>query len=64
MTLQFKITNMACSACANRVTKAIKAIDNNALVQTNAKTKLVSVETQVSEIAIKKALAAIGYLSA
>ena len=64
MALQFKITNMACSACANRITKAIKAIDVNATVQTNPKTKLVSVETQASETAIKKAVAAIGYPSA
>ncbi|MBD2435911.1 heavy-metal-associated domain-containing protein [Nostoc sp. FACHB-110] len=64
MTLQFKITNMACAACANRVTKAIKSIDTNASVQTNTKTKLVSIQTQVSESVIKEALAAIGYLAA
>jgi copper chaperone len=61
MTLQLKVSNMACSACAETITEAIKAIDPLAVVQTDAKTKLVSIETQVSETAIKEAITTAGY---
>ncbi|MGL5833752.1 MAG: heavy-metal-associated domain-containing protein, partial [Waterburya sp.] len=39
MTLQLKVPNMACSACGDTITKAIKAIDPVATVQTDFKTK-------------------------
>ena len=61
MTLQFKVPKMACSSCASKITKAIKAIDANATVQTDSKTKFVSVKTQASQIEIQEALVAIGY---
>ncbi|HYX16295.1 MAG TPA: heavy-metal-associated domain-containing protein [Nostoc sp.] len=61
MTLQLTVPNMACSACANTITKALQAVDANASVQADPTTKLVSVETQASETAIKEALAAAGY---
>ncbi|HAA31987.1 MAG TPA: heavy metal transporter [Cyanobacteria bacterium UBA8553] len=63
MTLQLTIPKLACSACVNTVTKAIQAVDANATVQANTKTKLVSVETQASETAIKQAITAVGYPS-
>ena len=61
MTLQLKIPNMACSACGETITKAIKAIDPTATVQTDPKTKLVNIETQVSQAAVKEAITAAGY---
>ena len=61
MTLQLKVPNMACSACGETITEAIKAIDPNASVQTDPKTKLVSVETQVPEVAIREAIKTSGY---
>jgi copper chaperone len=61
MTLQLKVPNMACSACGETITAAIKAIDPLAVVETDAKTKLVSIETQVSETAIKEAITTAGY---
>ncbi|HAZ46175.1 MAG TPA: heavy metal transporter [Cyanobacteria bacterium UBA11369] len=63
MTLQLTIPKLACSACVNTVTKAIQAVDANATVQANTKTKLVSVETQASETAIKQAITVVGYPS-
>ncbi len=63
MTLQLTIPKLACYACVNTVTKAIQAVDANATVQANTKTKLVSVETQASETAIKQAITAVGYPS-
>lgn len=64
MTLQLKVPKMACSACVNTITKAVKTIDTNATVQADPKTKIVSVETQAPETAIKKAIAAVGYPAA
>jgi copper chaperone len=61
MTLQLTVPNMSCSVCANTITKALQAVDANASVQADPTTKLVNVETQASETAIKEALAAAGY---
>ena len=61
MTLQLKVPNMACSACGDTITKAIKTVDAAATVQTDPKTKLVNIETQASEIVITKAITAAGY---
>lgn len=64
MVLQLKVPKMACGACINTITKAVKTVDPNATVQGEAKTKIVLVETQAPETVIKKAIAAVGYLSA
>jgi copper chaperone len=61
MTLQLKVPNMACSACSETITKAIQAVDPTAKVEADPKTKLVSVETQTGEAAIKEAITAAGY---
>ncbi|MBR8832492.1 MAG: heavy-metal-associated domain-containing protein [Stigonema ocellatum SAG 48.90 = DSM 106950] len=61
MALQLKVPNMACSACSGTITKAIKAIDPNATVQADPKTKIVLVDTQESEIAIKEVITSAGY---
>jgi copper chaperone len=61
MTFQLTVPNMSCSVCASTITKALQAVDANASIQADPITKLVSVETQASETAIKEALAAAGY---
>jgi copper chaperone len=61
MNIKLTVPGMACSACANNITNAVKAIDANAIVDANPQTKLVNVETQVTENAIKQALIAAGY---
>ena len=61
MTLQLKVLNMACSACGETITKAIRAVEPTATVQTDPKTKLLSIETQASQAAVKEAIAAAGY---
>ncbi len=61
MTLQLKVPNMACSACGETITKAIRAVDPTATVQTDPKTKLVSIEIQASQAAVKEAITAAGY---
>ena len=64
MTLKLTVPNMACSACANNITNAVKAVDANATIEADPQTKFVSVETQASEASIKNALAAAGYPAA
>jgi len=61
MKLELKVPSMACSACSETITKAIKTVDANAAVQADPKTKLVNVETEESETAIKEAIASAGY---
>ena len=63
MALQLTVLKLACSACVKTITEAIQTIDSTAAVQANTKTKLVSVETQASETAIKEAIARSGYPS-
>ncbi|MDP5017307.1 heavy-metal-associated domain-containing protein [Anabaena sp. UHCC 0187] len=61
MTIKLTVPGMACSACANNITNAVKAVDANAIVEADPQTKFVNVETQASESAIKEALIAAGY---
>ncbi len=59
--IQLTVSNMACAACATTIANAVKAIDPTATIEANPKTKLVKVETQQSETAVKNAIAASGY---
>jgi copper chaperone len=53
MKLQFNVPGMTCGGCVNTIAKAVRTVDARATVQGDPKTKLVSVETQASEAAIK-----------
>lgn len=61
MTLAFKVPNLACFACVEAVTKAVKAVDSAAEIEADPKTKDVSVVTSAPESAIKEAIVAAGY---
>ena len=61
MTLEFKVPNMACSACVTTITNAVTAIDATATVEADPKTKQVKIETQQPEAMVKQAIAAAGY---
>ena len=61
MKLQLKVPGISCGGCVNTVTKAIKKVDANAIVQGDPQTKTVLVETQSSEATIKAAIAKAGY---
>ncbi len=61
MTIKLTVPGMACSACANNITNAVKMVDPDANVEADPKTKLVNVDTQASETSIKEALVAAGY---
>ncbi|MFW6357673.1 MAG: heavy-metal-associated domain-containing protein [Chroococcales cyanobacterium] len=64
MSVQLKVPKLACSACVDTVTEAIKKVDANANVNANPKTKMVNVETNKSESEIKEAIASVGYPAA
>ncbi len=64
MTIQLKVPDIACSACVNTVTKAIKSVDANATVEADTKTKIVKVQSQQSEDKIKEIIAKAGYPAA
>ena len=61
MTIQFKVPDMACGACAESITKAVQALDPSAEVQADTETKQVTIETQASESSVKNAIASAGY---
>ncbi len=61
MKLQLKVPDMTCEGCVSTITNAIKTVDANASIQGDLKTKIVLVETESSEAAIKKAIAQVGY---
>lgn len=61
MTLQLKVPKMACSACANTITKAVQAVDSAAVVEADLKTKLVTIQTVKPENEVRKAIASVGY---
>jgi copper chaperone len=61
MTLQFTVPDMACSACADTITKAVKTIDPEAEIQADPKTKQVSIRSQASETTVKEAIVSAGY---
>lgn len=61
MTLQMTIPNMACSACGDTITQAVKKIDPTANVQANPKTKQVMVDTQAAQSNIQQVIEAAGY---
>ena len=61
MTIELTVPNMACGACGKTITKAIQSIDPEAEVQTDPKTKRVTVESNASESSVREAIAAAGY---
>lgn len=61
MWIRLTVPNMACSACSETITKAIQVIDSTAIVETDLKTKIVSVNTAASATAIQQAITSAGY---
>lgn len=61
MTIRLTVPSMACSVCAEAISKAVQAIDPSAQITADPKTKLVVVETQALEDQVKDAIEAAGY---
>lgn len=61
MKLQLKVPKMSCGGCVNTITNAIKTVDASATVHGDPTTKIVVVETESPESAIKTAIAQVSY---
>ncbi|MDJ0703587.1 MAG: heavy-metal-associated domain-containing protein [Leptolyngbyaceae cyanobacterium MO_188.B28] len=59
--LQLTVPSMACSACAETITKAVQSVDPKAAVQADPKTKQVIIETQAPQESVTQAIADAGY---
>lgn len=64
MTVELKVPNMACGACAKTITQAVIELDPKASVKADPKTKQVIVNAKVSKSSVKNAIAAAGYPAA
>jgi copper chaperone len=61
MKLQLNVPDMTCGGCVSTITYAVKTVDANASIHGDPKTKIVLVETESPEAAIKSAITAAGY---
>ena len=61
MAMQLKVSSIACSGCADTITKAIKNHESEADVQVDVEQKLVTVETKASEESIKQVITDAGH---
>ena len=61
MAIQLKVPSIACSGCADTITKAIKKYESEADVQVNIEQKIVTVETEASENSIKEVITSAGH---
>jgi copper chaperone len=59
--LNLKVSNMACSACAETITEAVQSVDPQASVKADPKTKDVTIQTTAPDTDIKNAITAAGY---
>ncbi len=59
--MQLKVPSIACSGCADTITKAIKNLESEADVQVDVEQKIVTVEAKVSEESIKQVITASGH---
>ncbi|MEO1094104.1 MAG: heavy-metal-associated domain-containing protein [Cyanobacteria bacterium J06638_28] len=60
-TLDFVIPDMACSACAESITKAVQSLDADASVEADTTTKKVTVTTATAADQVKQAITTAGY---
>lgn len=60
-TLELTVTDMACSACVEAITKAVQALDSDASLDADTQTKQVTITTTAADAVVKEAIAAAGY---
>lgn len=61
MALQLTVPNMACSACSDTITQAVKEIDPTAKVHADPKTKQVTIDAKASDTDVQQAIKTAGY---
>ena len=59
--LNLRVRDMACSACADRITKAVQIVDPAATVSADTDTKAINITTSVAAEAVTSAIAQAGY---
>jgi len=59
--LQLTVSDMACSACADTITKAVQSLDNQATINADLDTKQVEIASSAPDEQVKKAIADAGY---
>ncbi len=57
----FTVSDLACSACVEKVTQAIHSIDPQAQITANPETKLVQVESTLSTATLQATITEAGY---
>jgi len=57
----FKVPKMSCGGCVNTITNAIKNADENATVVADLATKIIQVESGLTEVALTHLLSNAGY---
>jgi copper chaperone len=61
MQTTFTVTDLACSACADKIDMAIRTIDPQAKIFADANTKLVRIESELPSTTLENAVVAAGY---
>lgn len=59
--LNLKVPDMACSACAETITKAVQGVDTLASIHADTDTKEVTIVTSSEADLVKQAIADAGY---
>lgn len=61
MTLTLKVPSMVCEGCAETITKAIKNVDSSANISIDLASKIVTLESSISEEALTQAITNTGH---
>jgi len=60
-TITFKVPSIACDGCAKTITEGILSKEPEAQVEVDVTTKVISVNTEASEEAIKQMVTSVGH---
>jgi copper chaperone len=61
MQTTFTVTDLACGACADTISQAIRAIDPQAQIVADPQTKLVKIDSNLPATTLESTIAAAGY---
>lgn len=61
MQTTFTVPDLACNACVDTITQAIKSIDPQAKIAANPQTKLVEIESELPVATLQAKIAEAGY---
>ena len=61
MNLTISVPSIGCASCIETITKAIQAVDASAVVNGDAATKSLNIESQLPEVKIRELIAIAGH---